>query len=242
MTDLTQFTQALIEAHRARGRFDPEGMDLPATRAEARALQGAVMETLGPVAGYKIGAQDEEVVTFAAIPQARTYDTGSRVTARDRLAVELEVGFELLSALPGTGIPDALEEYFRPRVALELVDTRLTGPLAQDPVLKLADFQLNEGLVRGTAPDSWDGSDFGTVTVHMTANSTVVVEGEVTVPGGSALTSLRRCLRTMADLGLTLEPGQMVITGSLCGVPWFDKGTEVLTRIETLGTAAITID
>ncbi|MHC9237095.1 hydratase [Pseudooceanicola sp. 502str34] len=242
MTDLTQFTQALIEAHRTRSRFDPEGMALPATRAEARALQADVMATLGPVAGYKIGAQDEEVVTFAPIPQARTHPSGATVTARDRLAVELEVGFELVAPLPDGPPPEALQAYFRPRVALELVDTRLTGARASDPVLKLADFQLNEGLILGTGPENWDGRDFTTVTAQMTANDTTVVEGPITIPGGSARTSLRRCLRTLDAMGRRLDPGQVVITGSLCGVPWFDKGTEVNTRIEGLGTAAVTID
>ena len=54
--------------------------------------------------------------------------------------------------------------------------------------------------------------------------------------------SISEMLRTLDALGRRLDPGQVVITGSLCGVPWFDKGTEVNTRIEGLGTAAVTID
>src|SRR6056297_3322388 len=59
-----------------------------------------------------------------------------------------------------------LVRVFRPRVVLELVDTRLTGA-GHDPMLKLADMQINDGLVIGSTPNDWDGGDFGPVEARL---------------------------------------------------------------------------
>ncbi|WP_238364009.1 hydratase [Mesobacterium pallidum] len=239
MTDLSPLIAALIEAHRT-GTPAPCPFQ-PLTRAEVLAVQEAVIATLGPVAGFKVGQADGSPPILAPIPARLRVANGGTRTIRDRLGVELEVGFELLRPLPSAALPGDLPHYFRPLVALELVDTRLSGRAAEDAVMKFADFQINAGLVTGAALPGWDGGDFGTVTASLTAGDKVVIDGPATIPGGSALANLAALVTHLGAHCGGLQVGQVVITGSVCGLPWFEPGVTVEGRIEGLGTASVTL-
>ncbi|MBE9636419.1 hydratase [Salipiger pacificus] len=217
-------------------------MALPASREDCLAVQAAVSQARGAVAGFKVaagaGAVAPVVAPIAAVDVVA--DEGS-ATVRDRLGIELEIGFELLKPLPGPGLPEPVAEYFAPRPVIELVDTRLGGEAAEVPLLKLADMQVNAGLVAGAALAGWDGSDFGTVEARLTAGETAVLDGAATVPGGSALANLRLFCEVIGDHCGGLQPGQVVITGSLCGLPYFPAGTEVSGEIAGLGRVAVSL-
>ena len=62
-----------------------------------------------------------------------------------------------------------------------------------------------------------------------------VIAGPVTVPGGSALSNLKLFLDHVGDHCGGLQPGQIVITGSLSGIDYFPGGTEVRGSIEGFG-------
>ncbi len=244
VADLSAFIAAMQKAHEAGTRFAPSGagVELPADRDACLAVQQAVAAARGGIAGFKVAAGVGAVAPVVApIAVADVVEDGGRAAVRDVLGVELEIGFELLKPLPGSGLPEPVAEYFVPRPVIELVDTRLEGEGADTPLLKLADMQINAGLVAGAPLTDWDGRDFGAVEARMTAGETVVLDGAATVPGGSALANLALLCEVLGDHCGGLQPGQVVITGSLCGLPYFPAGTEVSGEIAGLGTVAVSL-
>ena len=129
-TQTDAFSDALIRAHQSGARGDPSTLAVP-DYAEALGIQRRVMGQLGPVGGFKVARFREGQPCMAPIPDRRTVPTGANVTTRDRMGIELEIGFELLRA-PDAGMTTGdmaarPASFFRPRVVLELVDQRLTG-------------------------------------------------------------------------------------------------------------------
>ncbi|KAA8610242.1 hydratase [Salipiger aestuarii] len=227
-------TAAFLDARQRKTRIDAATVPTPDYDA-ALEIQSRVQRRLGPVSGFKVGARPEGAPSMAPILSAQTWQSGARVPVRDTMGIELEIGFEVIAA-PNT-VPDAAADplrCFRPRIVLELVDSRLSGA-EDDALLKLADMQMNEGVILGPVLDDWDGSDFGTLDATLTCGDTVVVDGPVSAPGGSALGSLSLlCTHVGAHCG-GLQVGQVVITGSISGLSYFPGGTEVAGRIDGFG-------
>ncbi|WP_394155242.1 hydratase [Loktanella salsilacus] len=226
MSDTDQIALALIAAHNGGARFAPDGAIL--TRAQILAIQSRVSAALGPVRGFKVGqAADGGAPVLAPIPSRYAVANGGTRTVADQLGIELEIGFTLTRPLPAGGLPPRPQDYFAPCAALELVDTRLTGPAAARDDAKFADLQINAGIVIGPALPGWDGSDFDTLTARLATPVQVVLDGQARVPGGSALGNLALLLQHLGDHCGGLQVGQTVITGSLCGLPWFTADTAV---------------
>lgn len=192
---------------------------------DALDIQRRVWPRLGAASGFKMGAFRPGQPAIAPIPAARTYASGSNVTARDTLGIELEIGFEVLQ-VPEPGMRSAPQTFFLPRIVLELCDQRLVGD-ALDPALKLADMQLNDGLVVGPALSDWDGSDFGRVDAKLSCGETMVVNGPTEIPGGSALENLWTLLDHLGGHCGGIDVGHIIITGSVSGLSWFPPGTDV---------------
>jgi len=232
MNTVTTVSQALLDARRGKARVDGAALPSPDYR-DALAIQEAVQRQIGRVAAFKVASGPDGQTVIAPIPASRTYRDAARVPVRDSLGVELEIGFEVL-APPGPAPMSDLVRVFRPRVVLELVDTRLTGA-GHDPMLKLADMQINDGLVIGSTPNDWDGGDFGPVEARLVCGDRVVIDGNATVPGGSALANLALFCATVGSHCGGLRAGQVVITGSLSGLDYFPPGTDVTGSIVGLG-------
>lgn len=232
MTTITTLTDALLQARESGVRADAHGLPVP-DYDEALEIQRRVQAGLGPVAGFKVARRPEGPPVIAPIAAATVVETGARVAVRDRLGIELEIGFEVIDQ-PGADPMAEVARVFRPRIVLELVDSRLDGTDI-DPMLKLADMQVNCGLVLGPVLSGWDGGDFGTVEARLTCGDARVVDGKVTVPGGSALANLGLLCAHLGDHCGGLQPGQVVITGSLSGLEYFPAGIDVDGRIAGFG-------
>lgn len=225
---IEQLTGLLLRARETGHRVEANGLRLP-DYDEALAVQRRVWPALGALSGFKVGAFRPGQPAMAPIPSARTYVSGSEVPARDRLGIELEIGFEVLQA-PKKGMRDMPQACFLPRIVLELCNQRLAGETL-DPALKLADMQLNEGLVIGPALNGWDGSDFTSLDARLRCGDTTVIDGSVEVPGGSALENLWTLLDHLGTHCGGIDIGHILITGSVSGLRWFPPGTDVEGRI-----------
>ena len=232
MTSTIDIAQALIGAHRARGRIDARRFPSLDYRA-ALDIQQQVQASLGPVGGFKVARRPEGPPVIAPIDAGHVLPSGSDVPVIDSLGVELEIGFQLVGEAPGR-LDDNSRHTFVPRLVLELVDTRLEGE-GHDPMLKLADNQINAGLIVGPAFEAWDGRDFGSVQAALRCGTQQVIAGEATVPGGSALANLSLFLEHVGQHCGGLQSGQVVITGSLSGLPYFPSGTDVFGSVEGFG-------
>lgn len=241
MTDISAFAQALIAAHHSGTRVAPEA-PLPQTPEEAYAVQEAVLAATGPVAGFKVGLKPDAAPIFGAIRAAFTQESGSTIAVADQMGIELEVGWLITAPLPAPEAEDfdaALRRAVVPVPVIELVDTRVTGPAASDPMVKLADFQVNHGLICGTPRHDWDGRDFGAVTARLSAGVHADYAGATEVPGGSALSTLAALIRTLNGACGGLKVGQVVITGTLFPMFLAPGGTDISGTIEGLGTVTL---
>ena len=231
---LGDFVARLIGAHETGTRFDPAGR-VPETMAEALAVQSALMDRFGPPGAFKVANKAGAPFVMAPIRADRIHPSGDAVAFRDRAGVELEVGFEVVAPLPPDATLSDLAACLRPLPVLEIVDTRIAGAAADLPFVKLADLQANRALVIGRPDAAWTGGDFTDLWARLDADGTPLFEGQTCVPGGSAL-------RLVADLAGRigshcggLRPGQIVITGSLNGLPYLTEAADVAGEIAGLG-------
>lgn len=232
MREMEAFARALLDARRAGRRFAPEG-EVPRTAAQAYAVQRRVMEAIGPPAAFKTARRPGAAAIMAPIAAEQLFASGAAVPLGGPVGVELEIALEAVAAVPAGTPAAALLTLMRPRAAIELVDTRIEGPLADDPMVKLADQQACGALILGP-PAEWDGDDLREVAARLVCGDATVLDGPAAPPGGSALEAVAAFL-AMDEVSGGLRPGQVVITGSLNGLPRFPPRTRVRGEIGGLG-------
>lgn len=235
MNTVETVTQALLDARNSGLRA--EASALPTLDyQQALAIQRAVQAQIGEVSGFKVARSVDGRPVIAPIPVQKTCPSGTSLPVRDQLGIELEIGFEVI-ALPGPDPMSNPARVFRPLIVLEIVDTRISGA-ENDPLLKLADMQINDGLVLGPALENWNGQDFCKLDARLTCGSHMVLYGGATVPGGSALANLALLCTNLGDHCGGLKLGQTVITGSISGLDYFSAGTDVVGNVAVFGTVS----
>jgi 2-keto-4-pentenoate hydratase len=231
----------LILARRTDTRFAPTEKS-PQTVAQAYEIQVGVAGQIGAVGAFKTARKPGEAMIYAPIFAADLVQSGAEVPVLDTMGIELEVGLYIHTDLPPdhAGISaNALAAFVTPDVVIELVDTRVTGPLAQDAIVKLADNQINAGLVVGDHASGWASADFGAVQAKFTAGPEVILDGAASVPGGSALETFAALAQHLGQHCGGLRQGQIIITGSLHPLVYVAKGTEVQGQIAGIGTVRV---
>ncbi|WP_376871612.1 hydratase [Albirhodobacter sp. R86504] len=237
---MNALSDALLLAQTSGQRIPADGaISAPHTLAEAYAIQGRVIEGMdADISGFKTARKPDQPSIWAPIVAHRTWDSGATVPMGAQMGLELEIGWRIMAPLPAPEDVDfdaALLRCILPVPVIELVETRLNGAIAQDPLAKLADFQINHGLILGTPLTTWDGRDFGIVNARMTIPTGTILDGETSVPDGSALTTLKALIRSIGNHCGGLKPGQTVITGSIHPLTYTPTAGDVFGRIDGLG-------
>lgn len=246
-TAMQHFAAALLTARNTSECFSPAAdSDHPLTEAEAYAVQATVARRIGKIAGFKAGPKSGTGQTFAPLMASGLYADGAVIRPKTggMLGVELEIGLRLNAPLPPRDAPDfadRLRDSLSLVAVIEIVAPRVTGPLADQPLVKLADFQINAGLVIGTGVPAWNGTGIGPVNAQMRLGDQVLLDGPTQVPGGDAFDTLLG----VVDLARThfdgLQPGHVIITGSLHPLTYVPAGTLVKGRIDGVGTVSVQI-
>lgn len=213
---------------------------------DAYRVQQAVAAQRGPVAGFKTGRKPGEVPFAAPIMASGLCESGAQVRSQfgGPLGIELEVGLRLRAPLPEPNDPafvSALRDCIEPVAVIELVDTRLSGPEVEDPLIKLADAQINAGLVVGPVMRGWDGGALARVTAKMRAGDRTLVDGPADIPGGDVRESLRALAAMLGTHCGGLQVGQIVITGTLHPLTYVAAGTRVEGWIAGFGQISVTV-
>ena len=241
MRDLSSFTEQLIDAHRRQATFEPGNL-VPETLDEAYAVQSALIESIGPVGGFKVSRKPGTDATMAPIPLSRCFESGARVRTPATVGVELEVGFVVTGSLPEPADPafrDKLIAAVRPAPMIELVATRMSGETAEKAMPKLADLQASEGVIAGAPLETWDGSDFGALDIAMVSDEGDISTGSAKVPNGSALTALEVLMRMAGSHCGGIQVGQWLITGSLHPLTFIRTKQAVRGHIAGLGEVSV---
>lgn len=234
--------ERLLAVRLGAPRITPGELDgFPADNDAAYRTQTLVTAKIGPVGGFKTARKPGGEEQIAAPIYSRSIKPSPAVYTRseiDSIGIELEIGFRINQPLPDPSEPD-FEALVRQRVSpvavIEVCDTRLENFQEASPVQKLADNQLNGGLVVGTPLDDWDDLDMSSVNARLVFGTETVLDGPAAVPAGDAFKTLLGLVRQLGDHCGGLQPGQYVITGSVNGLPFIERGVPVHASIEGLG-------
>jgi 2-keto-4-pentenoate hydratase len=234
--------QRLLLARRGGARVSaPELGDFPARPGDAYATQQRVTQAVGAVAAFKTARRPGASGQIAApIYRDRVRRSPAAFLASEigLIGIELEVAFHIDSPLPDPTDPDfaaLVRQRVSPLAAIEVCDTRLADLETATPLQKLADNQLNGGLVVSEPVAVWHDLDLSSVTAKLAFGTETVLDGPAAVPGGDAFESLLGLARQLGNHCGGLQPGQYVITGSLNGLPFIERGVEVRASIAGLG-------
>ncbi|MBY6142200.1 2-keto-4-pentenoate hydratase [Leisingera daeponensis] len=250
MTELlTDKAEALASAlARSRTGGPKTGLSVehsgPLSAGQAYQAQEALAQRFGPVGAFKVACKPGQPVIMAPIYAADIRPSGhSFPTPKgEQIGIELEIGFRILRPLPQPSTAE-YRQRLRDCVSLvpviEVVLTRLEDAEAASPMLRLADNQLNGGLVVGPERADWQDLNLTQATATLDFGGTRVLDGTVPVPGGDAFESFCKLAEMTGSHCGGLQPGHVAITGSLNGLPYIDAGTTVKGCIEGLGEVSV---
>jgi 2-keto-4-pentenoate hydratase len=157
--------------------------------------------------------------------------------------VEVEVGFILADDLPGAGCTEgdviAATAAFVP--AIELIDSRIS-----DWKIKLcdtiADNASSAGFVLGAARVSPKDVDIKAIDAVLTRNGEVVAKGRSDAVLGDPVTSVAWLARKVADFGVRLRAGDIVLPGSCTRAIDARPGDNFLAEFDGLGSVRLSFE
>ena len=236
--------ERLLEARRA-------GTPLPAnwdgaqglTRGETYAVQALVAEETGAAGGFKVACKPGQPQIMAPIFSDDIMESPAKlpVPEGERIGIELEIGFRVTAPLPSPDAPDRtdrLAECLELVPVIEIVRTRLDTEDAP-PLIKLADNQINGGLVVGRGLTDWRHLEISGAHAKLSLGGQTILDGRAEVPGGDAFANFQALEAMVGDHCGGLHPGHVVITGSLNGLPYVTAPCKVEGAIDGLGPVSL---
>src|SRR5258708_39674554 len=106
----------------------------------------------------------------------------------------------------------------------------------------IADDFFQAAIVLGPAAASWRDLDLAAAAGVTAVNGEAVQRGRGADVLGHPFNSVVWLANRLAEIGLRLQQGQIVMTGSLTLPHWAAKGEAVTVAIEGLGEASIAFD
>jgi len=238
---------SLLAARRGGPLATADAADEPAGIDAAHDIQAAVAAELGlQIGGWKVGRWSADDPLFYAPVDATLIrsapDTRQRSETRLR-GLELEIAFRIDGPLPSPTAPDFLDRLaavVTPMPAFEVVDARLADPKTASPLWRLADFQMNAGLILGEPlrKDGWKPEDFANPVVRLSADGKDVANGPARLNTNTPFGMLADLVRECRHCG-GVQPGHVVTTGSFTGLNFFAAGATL--RGEIQGMTPITM-
>ena len=244
MTRIDEIAAALVAAHRSRRPFVADAAHAPTSLDEAYAIQDAVAAGLFPgrrPAAWKVGASTREVEATAT-PLFTVLASPARWTARPvvELTIEAEVGFRLArDVAAGDAATVPLDHAFDHACAtIEICDARLANYREAPALWKLADSQVNAGLVVGSGRVASEIIDYSAVRCEVLVDGRIAFDGTGTHPLGDPRVLLRWWLQHAARRS-TLRAGDIVTTGTWCGMVDAPAGSTLTVRMHGIGEARV---
>jgi 2-keto-4-pentenoate hydratase len=235
---LQSFAQKLLEARNSGVAIDLD-QQFCISYADALEVQALVQSNLGPISGFKYAPHKPNRPVVAPISERFTFSSGAAVPIKNRIGVEVEIGFKLKRDIEGFSIENA-PDYFTPLVAIELVEYRISHSTT-DPNLKIADMQGNHGLVVGSEMPCWDGKEINGSPVEIYNDNLLIDRQTTTQPKASHLAKLNQLIKNgCIHLG-GLAPGHILITGSLTGTRFFNTNASISAKISGIGRVSLEI-
>lgn len=191
------------------------------------ATSQAAMKQLGvvePVFGHLIGSSicsEGTLIPFYSLIQP---------------GIEPEIAFRMASSLIGPFaqaemVLEAIDMVFP---AMEIVDCRIKDWKIKSPDA-IADNALHYGILVGSRGISPKTIDFCKEGVQVEINGRVVASGLASAVLGTPINSVVILVNKLSEFGISLRPGDIVMTGSITQVLRVGRGDEVRVIFSTLG-------
>jgi 2-keto-4-pentenoate hydratase len=252
--DPNKAARYIAQAHESRATFCNLPRDIaPRTVAEAYAAQAALAQLLaereGPVAGLKIATTTKVMQQLMGIDhpcgglifERRVFRSPTQVaiSAHMHLVLECELAVRIGRPLAGTAEPYSRETVTSGIAAVmpafELIEDRNADYKSAQALSMIADNCWNAGVVLGreTVFDPSHSLD----RVH----GSVEIDGRVSGEGmtDDPLGALAWVANLAVEHGRSLQPGMVVITGSI--IPTFpvQRGNRVVFSVDDLGSTEL---
>lgn len=240
---------ALAEAYALNRPEVSRGFAAPVDLAEAAQVQAGVAKRLNArVAGWKLGYTPDGAPVAAPIFDRFLKTTGAHFPLRESgvWGVELEIAVRL-----GADLPRRIVQRYTREEVMSAIDSVLTGieiigsrviDHKQAPfLLYLADNIGNAGYVAGADQRNWAGLDLADLRAVLTINGTTAHDAKGGHPAGDPLKPIVDYVNAQNDRLGGLRAGQVVTTGSLCGLIPVEGPGEVAGAIDSIGEARLYI-
>jgi 2-keto-4-pentenoate hydratase len=244
---LYRAAEVLLEARRTLQPIDDLPSELrPKTLDEAYYVQDLMLQALGNVGGWKVGAPTPEATPlYAPMPVEGFAANGSEIgkAFRRLRGVEGEIAF-----LVGKDLPPRFTPYSRSEVidaiaschpAIELLESALLDIDTADRMTAIADLQSNGGFVHGEAVEGWQGFDFADETAEMNVDGFVRVAIGKNAAGADLLRLVLWLANEAQERTGGLRSGQWITTGSWTGKIFANSGSTALARFPRFGEVRV---
>jgi len=220
----------------------------PTTLGDAYRVQQAVVTVLGNVGAWKTSAPSPEAIpTRAPIFTADIYTSPTKApNGTFRLTgIEAEIAFRLGCGLPARdaaySLADIIECVDAIVPVLEIVDSRLSDFTSAGNLWKLADNQINGGLVVGVPITDWQDIDTERQPVILKIDGEVAAKAVGGNPAGSLVDLIARLANDCGDHCGGLQAGQIITTGSMTGLIFVSPGARITAEFDGLGDVSVKI-
>jgi 2-keto-4-pentenoate hydratase len=246
--DLAPLRDALVDAHHGRITVDAGDLPIPASDADAYAVQQSVADALrwfasSPPSAWKVGAPSRDAVPNAApLPPQRVVATPAMFAAGafNRILIEGEIAFRLgapFGAGDASTVIGAIDEWL---VTIEVVDPRYADLDRASATQKLADQGVHGALVVGSGRPFRGNADWRALVARVLRNGDVVRETRGGHPLGDLLFLLPWLAQHAASRRMPLRAGDIVTAGTWTGVLEAFPGETIDVEFDGIGRASAT--
>ncbi|MDF1486327.1 fumarylacetoacetate hydrolase family protein [Ramlibacter sp. H39-3-26] len=247
---MTEAARLLAAAH-AGGPLPAASAVLPASAAQAYALQDATLALLGPVGGWKVGSKGPgSAPNCAPLPATGLLPSGTRLPAARypwrmvEVELALRLGSDLAVGPRDQPTPAELAQSCDAVLpAIECVEGRLAEGADAPALAKLADLLCHGALIIGPAmPPHTNAAqrlDLRTLRAALWVGEQRIQHTTGGNPAQDAWALLGWLARHCTERGVPLRRGQIVTTGSCTGLSAVPAGAWVRGELQGIGSVAV---
>ena len=246
MNDVQRVTASLIRAWQEGVRQPLDGLHLD-NEGQTYEVQQRVAEAMGwftdaPARAWKLGGAPGGLISAAGVPASDIKPSGWQLPTDycHGVGIEGELFVRLGRDLDEhTDLACAYAAIDAWMPGIELCDTRWIHGEQADPLLRLADRQLNCALIVGAAQPMVPSPDWAHQRVELWVDEQPVFTGSNSHPFAEPLNSLPWLARHAAAQGNPLRAGDLIATGSWTGIFWAPFGARVEVRFAGFGAVTL---
>ncbi len=248
---------ALYEARRTGSPIEPftkadPGLGLADGYAVQQHLVRMLLEDGETIVGYKVGLTSrpmQEMVgvdspDYGPVLASTVYASGAAVPLARFIQprIEAEIVFVMGDRLagPGVSVADASRATSGVAAAMEIIDSRIAGwriRLADT----VADLASNGAVVISSRIVPLAGLDTRLIGMMLTRNGELADTGAGAAALGDPLTVVAWLANTLGEHGIALEPGHLVMTGSMHAAVPMAAGDVFRAEFDRLGPVTVRV-